>query len=72
MMNTNKPEAQLNTVAQIAAKINGVEPVYVEFSFNGFLYRTNGAIVQGNDGYKWNTTHSLNVVLAAREVWNAR
>ena len=72
MMNTNKPEAQLNTVAQIAAKINGVEPVYVEFSFNGFLYRTNGAIVQGKDGYKWNTTHSLNVVLAAREVWNAR
>lgn len=72
MMNENKPEVVLTSVAEIAASINGVEPVWVVFSFNSFLYRTNGAIVQGKDGSKWNTTHSLNVVLAAREVFNAK
>jgi hypothetical protein len=71
MMN-NKAEVILEDVSQIAAKINGIDPVYAVFSFNGFVYRTNGVTVQGKDGSKWNTTHSLNVVLAAREVWNAR
>ena len=72
MNNNNKAKVILEDVSQIAAKLNGKEPVYVVFSMNGFLYRTNGAIVQRKDGSKWNTTHSLNVVIAARDVWNAR
>ncbi len=58
--------------SEIAKKENAIEPVWIEFSFNGFLYRTNGAMVQGKDGNTWNTTHSIPVVLAGREVWNAR
>ena len=72
MKQPTKAEVMLNSVAQIAAKSNGVAPVWIEFSFNGFLYRTNGAMVQGKDGSTWNTTYSIPLVLAGREVWNAR
>lgn len=42
---------------------------FTYFTYNGFEYRTNddASVVEGKDGAKWNRTHSLAVILAARK-----
>lgn len=44
---------------------------FVLFQLNGIEYRTDGKIVEAEDGQKWNKTGLLSVVLVARKIFAA-
>ncbi len=41
----------------------------VNFTLKGFSYRTDGETVEALDGNTWNKTHSIPVILHARDIF---
>ena len=41
----------------------------VNFTLKGFTYRTDGETVEALDGNTWNKTHSIPVILYARDIF---